>query len=129
MNDGDKVVRHLEMIQGVVNRAANNSLALKLVSTLVAIAGAIVAIIKPDYSGLMFLIPLVMFWFLDSYYLQYERIFRGVYNDTRFLGDTDFSMNVRAQLKKPECKWRSAFFSRTILIFYPPMILFIAVLI
>ncbi len=128
MNDGDKVVKHLEIIQGVVNRAANNSLTLKLVATIVALFGALVAINTADYSGLLFLTPLVTFWFLDSYYLQYERIFRGIYNDVRQQEQTDFGMNVPAQLKKPTCKWRSTFFSKTILIFYVPIILFVGLL-
>ena len=52
-------------------------LAITLVTALMAVYASTnyVAFI---YLGLA---PLLLFWFLDSYYLQQERKFRGVYND------------------------------------------------
>ena len=41
------------------------------------------------------LIPLIVFWILDAYYLMLERKFRALYDDVRLKGekDVDFNMN------------------------------------
>ena len=84
MDNDERLIKHLEMIQGVVNRLAGNSFAMKgwsvaLVSALIAIA-----VDKGD-SGFAFagLLPAVLFWILDGYFLWQERLFRQLFEAVR----------------------------------------------
>jgi hypothetical protein len=131
MNDREQIVRHLEITQGVVNRLASNSFSIKGWSMAI-LAAAILFIarsnnIYSEYLILTFLIPIVGFWLLDGYFLWQERLFRGVYDDVRQQENTDFKMNIPAQLKKSNNKWSSSIFSPTLTIFYSVEIVFIVV--
>lgn len=69
-------LKHLEMIQGIINRMASNSFALK--GWAVTLVAGIFALASKDTDKIYFLIayvPIVVFWFLDSYYLLQERLF------------------------------------------------------
>lgn len=81
-------IKHLEFIQSNIARMNQNSFQMK--GWAVAVLSALLAIFAAsvDDSGkgnVAFLfaaiIPTFIFWLLDSYYLQQERKFRGVYND------------------------------------------------
>ncbi|WGK70017.1 hypothetical protein P0082_03925 [Candidatus Haliotispira prima] len=126
MDDKETVIKHLEMIQGIINRLAQNSFLIKGWS--MTILGAVILFFsksQPQYIILCLLIPVIGFWFLDSYYLWQERLFRGVYNDVRKQDKTDFSINISAQKSKPKYKWHSSFISITPVIFYMIEIIFI----
>lgn len=129
MNDKEQVVKHLEITQGVVNRLASNSFSIKGWSMAI-LAAAILFIarsnnIYSEYLILTFLIPLFGFWLLDGYFLWQERLFRGVYDDVRQQEKTDFKMDIPAQFKKANNKWRNSIFSLTLGIFYSVEIVFI----
>ena len=69
--------KHLELIQGVINRMAGNSFHLKgwsvvLVSALFALAASDANI---NFVYLAFL-PAIAFWVLDGYFLWQERMYR-----------------------------------------------------
>lgn len=129
MNGEEKVVKHLEITQGVINRLANNSSLIKGWSmTILAAAVLFIAKNNSSYSAyltLSFIIPVISFWILDGYFLWQERLFRGVYNDIRKQENTNFEMNILKQLEKPKNKWHNATFSITLNIFYTTEILFI----
>jgi len=81
MNDEDRR-QHLEFIQNIVTRMNTNSFQLKGLS--IAIVTALFGIYASIGNvGFVFLgiFPTLVFWFLDGYYLQQERKFRGIYND------------------------------------------------
>lgn len=91
----DNKIQHLIMIQGIINRMAMNSFALKG-WTITLLTG--LSVFAKDfgiwkYSSICILLT-IMFWYLDSYYLSKEKIFRDVYDRTRILleNDVDFSM-------------------------------------
>lgn len=74
--------QHLEFIQNVITRMNANSFQIKgLAITLVTVLMAIYASTKNVTFIFVGILPLLLFWFLDSYYLQQERKFRGIYND------------------------------------------------
>jgi len=78
----DDTVKHLEFIQGVVNRMGSNSFQMK--GWMITIVSALLALYSgsSNKSFLLFaILPTLLFWYLDSYYLQQERKFRGLYND------------------------------------------------
>ena len=119
MNDKEQVIKHLEIIQGVINRLANNSFLIKSWSMTI-ISASILFISRnqkfSEYIILSFLIPVLGFWILDGYFLWQERVFRGIYNDVRTQESTNFEMPISSKIKK--IKWIKAVFSKTLNIFY-----------
>ena len=127
MNDNEKVVKHLEMIQNVINRMGRNSFLLKSWSMTIIVA-AMVLIVRQDlqnpYLILALFLPIFGFWILDGYFLWQERLFRKVYDDIRVQSDTDFKMDVMKHRNKPKCSWLSSIFSVTLIIFYSIEVVF-----
>ena len=77
-------LKHLEMVQSVINRMANNSFMLK--GWAVTLVAGIFVLAGKDTDKLYFLvayIPVIVFWGLDSYYLLQERLYRGLYEKVR----------------------------------------------
>ena len=128
MNGTEKIVKHLEMIQTVINRLGSNSFWVKSWSIILIVA-AMVLIAKQDiqnpYFVLALILPTLGFWILDGYFLRQERLFRQVYDEIRVQSDTDFEMNPMKHRNKPKCSWLSAIFSLTLVIFYIVEIAFI----
>lgn len=123
----EKKIKHMEMIQGVVNRMASNSFALK--GWTVTLVAGIFALASKDTEKMYFLVayvPIIIFWGLDTYYLLQERLFRALYDKVRNMkeDDIDFSMNTLLQEFKTEKNtfW-SCFKSNTELWFYFPLAL------
>lgn len=132
MNNGERVVKHLEFIQGVVNRLGSNAFLLKGWSMTVLVAGALLMVrFRPDQPLLVLtlLVPVIGFWLLDAYFLWQERLFRAEYDRVREQDETDFAMNPVQHRDKPKHSWSSTFFSVTLVIFYVIEILFVSVLV
>ena len=76
--------KHLEMIQGVVNRLSTNSFLLKGWS--VVLVSALFALSAPD-SRIAFVylayIPAIIFLGLDGFFLWQEQLFRKLYDQVR----------------------------------------------
>lgn len=128
MDEKEKMVRHLEMIQGVINRLGNNSFLIKSWSMTVVIATIVLVArfgdINPFFS-LSLIIPVFGFWILDGYFIYQENLFCEVYNEIRKQEDTDFAMNISKHKNKPKCNWRASIFSTTLIFFYFTEIFFI----
>lgn len=125
----EEKIKHLEMIQGVINRMAKNSFLLKgwsviLVSALFALA----AKDSNTYFILLAYFPALVFWILDGYFLQQERLFRELYNKVREMKNEkiDFSMDTSVVKEKVKC-WFCVCFSKTLLIFHGVIIAAICV--
>ena len=127
MNSMEKVVKHLEMIQNVINRLGRNSFLLKGWSMTIIVA-AMVLIARHDLQSpfliLALFLPILGFWILDGYFLWQERLFRKVYDHIRTQSNTDFKMDVMKHRNKPKCNWSSSMFSVTLIIFYGVEVLF-----
>ncbi len=94
----DGKIAHLQMIQGVINRMASNSFAIKgwsvtLCSALFALAAAET---NPLFVYLAYF-PGFAFWTLDAYFLRQETLFRELYDHTAALSpsEIDYSMDTR----------------------------------
>ena len=112
--------KHLEMIQGVVNRLSTNSFLLKgwtvvLVSALFALAAKDAKIV---FAYLAYF-PAFAFWLLDGYFLWQERLYRRLYGQVRTTAKEriDFSMDT-AGLGAGIPGWLAACFSKTLLGFH-----------
>ena len=127
-------IRHLEMIQGVINRMAGNSFMLK--GWAVTLVAGVFALAGRDADKLYFLIayiPVVVFWLLDGYYLWQERRYRSLYDEVREKPDDaiDFSMKAAAGSPsgKKEHPWIKCILSKTEAGFYVPLALVCALVI
>lgn len=75
-------IKHLEFIQGVINRLANNSFLIKGWSITVFLAGLGFFLSQKQLSALLVVIfVIIVFWFLDAFYLKQERLFRKLYSN------------------------------------------------
>ena len=123
----ENTIKHLELIQGVINRMAGNSFALK--SWAVTLVAGIFALASKDADKSYFLvayIPITVFWGLDSYYLLQERLYRSLYEKVRFLPEDkiDFSMKASAkEFKSEKNTFWDCFISPTERWFYLPLAL------
>ena len=117
--------KHLELVQGVINRMASNSFMLK--GWAVTLVAGIFALAGKDMDKLYFLVayvPIIIFWGLDAYYLLQERLYRSLYDKVRQMDKNkiDFSLKATEQEfnSKRNCSG-SCLFSRTELWFYLPL--------
>ncbi len=80
--DSPSVQSYLNILQTIINRMATNSASAK--TWCIALVSAVIVIIadkgKPSYVWIS-IVPIVLFYLLDSYYLGLERQFREQYND------------------------------------------------
>ncbi|MEM6449449.1 MAG: hypothetical protein AAF703_03945 [Cyanobacteria bacterium P01_D01_bin.105] len=80
--ESSAVENYLNILQSVVARMANNSNNCKAWCVTLVSALLVVLVDKDQSSyGWIALVPIVLFCFLDAYYLGLERGFRGTYND------------------------------------------------
>jgi hypothetical protein len=114
-------IKHLDYIQDIIKRMADNSFKLKqwsvtLVSGLVALSPA--ARDKAAIIGFA-MIPIIVFWILDGYFLWQERLFRKVYDEVRQKEEEhiDFAMNPQRFINE-KTTWVRTVFSKTIVVFY-----------
>ena len=123
----EKVIRHLEMIQKIIDRMGRNSFLLKGWSV-VLVSASIWLIAKNDQMPgniqYVSLFAVGWFWILDGYFLRQERLFRRLYEKVRKNDDTDFSMNPSEFVNQVPGWWLTCIgppMPNTLLIFYAPL--------
>ncbi len=125
----EKKTKHLEMIQGIINRLSTNSFLLKgwsvvLVSALFALSasGSNLSFIYLAY------IPAFVFWGLDGYFLWEEQKFRKLYDHVRDIDESaiNFSMDTTSVAGETG-GWIGATISKTLVPFHGVLIVAIIV--
>lgn len=117
----EQKLKHLELVQGVINRMAHCSFLLKgwsviLVSGLFALAAKEA---NPLFVYIAYL-PVITFWILDGYYLYQERLYRKLYSEVRQTSskDIDFSMNASCFKGQGKATWPKSILSITMFLFH-----------
>lgn len=117
--------KHLEFIQGVINRMAGNLFFLRgwTITLIAALLALFVKGTNSNYIIYFLLVLVLVFWILDGYFLSQERLFRALYNHVRKLEEKeiDFSMDTREYKEEKKNTWVFAMFSSTLLVFYLPL--------
>lgn len=129
MDGTEQKVKHLEFIQGIINRMASNSFLIK--GWCITLVSAIFVLTGTDMNTKFIIIAymsVTAFWILDGYYLYQEKLFRDLYDDIRIKNQTDFSMKT-ASFKIGKNGWLEYMFSKTLNIFYMPLIIIMLVVI
>ena len=99
LKNGENKINHLQMIQSVISRMGSNSFAIKGWTAAIMVAVyALIGDTKNDSNSsaiLISIIPVIVMWILDTYYLVLEKKFRKLYDDVRLKNedDIDFNMN------------------------------------
>ena len=96
MNNTNKI-KHLEMIENIIERMAKNCFQLKAwTMTLVVLIGGLAAKDTERKFIIIAFIPIIVFWLLDTYYLRLERQYRILYKTVTEKRDDeiDFSMDL-----------------------------------
>ncbi len=75
------LIEELKILQGIINRMAQNSLECKkwTLALVVGILSLKIEVISHLYGLCVLGVLLLCFWFLDAYYLMLERLFREQY--------------------------------------------------
>jgi len=119
-------LKHLEFIQGAINRMASNLFFLRG-WTITLIAALFALSVKEANQNFIFIVyfPVIIFWILDGYFLSQERLFRALYDHVRNLNENeiDFSMDTSKFKNDDKNSWLSSMFSKTLLFFYIPLII------
>lgn len=121
----DKKIKHLELVQGVINRMASNSFMLK--GWAVTLVAGIFALSSKDADKLYFLVayvPVIVFWGLDAYYLLQERLYRSLYEKVRKTEENDIDFSLKATIDEFDSNkncYCNCFFSKTEIWFYLPL--------
>ena len=112
-------IKNLEMIQSIISRMANNSFLLK--GWGITIISGIFSLNHEEMSFAIFLLIyliIILFWILDSYYLQLERRFRVLYDDCVKSEEINFSMKLAEPTDENNTTFGQAFLSKTEMGFY-----------
>lgn len=117
--------KHLELVQGIINRMSSNSFMLK--GWAVSLVVGIFALAEKDTDRLYFLvayIPIIIFWGLDAYYLLQERLYCSLYDKIRQTEEDKINFSLKATAKEfnsEKNRYDSCLFSKTELWFYLPL--------
>lgn len=124
--------KHLEFLQGAINRMAGNLFLLK--GWTVTLIAALFALSAKDanqaYAAIAYY-PLLVFWVLDGYFLSQERCFRSLYDHVRMLDESsiDYSMDTRPYRKIFRNTWIGSMLSKTLLVYYIALAVVLLILI
>lgn len=124
MKEETNKIGHLNMIQEIITRMGNNSFSLKQWSVGIMVAIYAFAGESSHKAVIVTIIPLIVFWILDAYYLMIERKFRCLYDEVRIKKEEeiDFDMSFKfIRVKMSDVKkycFLKILFSKTIWPFY-----------
>ena len=118
--------KHLDYIQSIVTRMNSNSFLIKGWSITITSALLALAASTKNLSILFIaIIPMVAFWILDAFYLQYERKFRGLYEKVIEAESkiVVYDLNIDKEfLKIKKYSFWEVFKSDTLKYFYLPLL-------
>lgn len=119
----DVKLKLLAMLQEIIKRMANNSFMLKGWSVTLVVAMMALFEKASGRVSLVYYIPIIMFWTLDSYYLQVERKYRVLYKKMASASteELDFSLSLPESNSTEKTAYAQVLFSKTELVFYIPL--------
>ena len=91
----EKKIKHLEMIEALIERMAKNCFQIKgWTITLVSLVGTFSTRDADKRFILLAFIPIIVFWYLDAYYLHLERRYRGLYREVSEKDEEEIDFNL-----------------------------------
>ena len=116
------MIEELKIVQDIIKRMALNSFLIK--GWTITLVVATLLLKGEKFQSFIAFIPILVFWYLDAYFLWLERLYRRLYdwiaknrlNTDEFL----FDMDYRRFIKEEQSKFR-IMFSITLGWFYGPI--------
>jgi len=117
----DNKIKHLDYIQQTITRMATVSFQIKAWN--IGLVTAVLAFAAGDKNPAFLwvaLLPAVMLWFLDSFYLRKERLYHALYDAVRRADSTveELSMDIHHYENEQDKKRWKVLFSETLLSFH-----------
>ena len=122
--NNEELFKEIDLIQGCINRMANNSFLIK--GWALGVFAGVTAFTKGEnFSNIVLLlctiiVPFICFWILDAYFLKAERQFRAMYADRlekRKTEDKSGLYELDPSKYKVGCIFKTMF-SMTLSVFY-----------
>lgn len=123
------LMKEIDLIQEVIKRMAFNSFLIKgWAVTLVSVA---LLLKGNNYHVLIAFIPLIIFWYLDAFFIHLERVYRKLYEwvlDNRLkTNDFLFDMNANKRFGNNVQSSPRIMFSQSLIVFYGPILLLLII--
>lgn len=124
--DKDILHKEIDLIQGVISRMANNSFLLKgwlisLTAVILALSKETIVATDLTYFNFTICLPVIVFWYLDAFFLHKERCYRKLYEwvieNRKNTDEYLYSLNYMRFEKQVDSIWK-IMFSKTLLPFY-----------
>jgi hypothetical protein len=117
------LLKEVEITQNIINRMGTNSFLIKGWAITLVVASLLIR--GTSYYHYVALLPWLMFWYLDAYFLRLEKLYRKLYSwliknraiSQEYLLDMDIS-NLENRFRKETPSLFEVIFSPTLLIFY-----------
>lgn len=130
----EELHKEIDLIQGCINRMANNSFLLK--GWLVSIIAVILALSPDELNKFIVAVTMILvtisFWYLDAFFLRTEKLYRKMYDwvlEKRREGKKDFQYDLNPHRFNNQVEnIVKVMFSKTLKWFYG-MILFLIVVV
>ena len=115
----DQKLKHLEFIHSTINRMANNSFLIKAWSVTLVSGVFVLSAKDSNVKYILFAcVPTLCFWFLDSYFLCQERIFRDHYDHIRTNEPDEIDFSMKPEKISRNSTLERSFFSVTLALYY-----------
>jgi len=115
----DFMIEELKIVQDIIKRLALNSFLIK--GWTITLVVATLLLKGNKFQSLLAFIPIIVFWYLDAYFVWLERLYRRLYDWIRTNRLTSeeylFDMNYRRFIKDEQSRLR-VMFSLTLGWFY-----------
>ena len=127
MDRNQILIEHLKLVEGVVDRLARSSFAVKATASAVATALIAVIVIQEEATVGFGAIALVALWTLDAFYLWREQMYRKLYEHVRISMPTDpaheeFLTLDYTIITMPRGGWVRTMFSWSLNLYYIPLV-------
>lgn len=126
----DNKIKHLEIITKIIERMEKNSFSLKSWTMTLVVAICALSVNDSEKKFIIIaLIPTIVFWFLDSFYLQIERKYRILYRNVSEKEEkqVDFGLElstlVLSENERKRINFVKCLFSFSEILFYIPLTL------
>lgn len=116
---------HLQFVQGVITRMNSNSSSMK--GWMVAVVSALLALYANSenvYYIWLSVVPTLLFWLFDTYYLKLERQYRKLYNKVA-AGDNSIPLYSMDASNEKVCYFKTLFRPIEVGIYLPIMALIV----
>lgn len=129
--------KEIDLIQGIITRMANNSFLLKgwivsLIAVLIALTDQTIVATKLTYFNFILILPVIVFWYLDAFFLHKEKCYRRLYNWTvsnRATSDENlYSLDYTRFENDEKGIWTIMFTNKTLFPFYGLIALILVIL-